>query len=273
MVVRRDTILYEEYFSKYDSASIIPSFSMAKSYTSALTGIAVHEGFLTVNDPMTKYITELKGTDFDKITVEDLLNMQSGIAYIENYYNPFGNVAVGYYGTNLLRHVKKLKIGSPPGGRTDYKSIDTQLLGLVVERATGKKLATYLEEKIWKPLGMEFDASWSLDSKKNDTEKAFCCINARVRDFAKFGRLYLNKGNWNGQQIIPEEWVNKTADANGSYAYQWWLQSGNDYAAVGHLGQFIYLHPDEDMILIRMGKNYGGVGWTGVFQKVINHLE
>lgn len=276
MVIKNDTIVYENYFAKYDTASIVPSFSMAKSFVSALMGIAVEEGHIkSVKEPITNYIPELSENDprFNNITIEHVLNMESGIEYEENYYNPFGNVAVGYYGTNLVKHVSKLKIEKEPGGGSEYKSIDTQILGLIVERATKTKLATYLEEKIWKPLGMEYDASWSIDSKRNDTEKAFCCINARAADFAKFGRLYLNRGQWNGTQIVPEKWVAKTADAPGGYAYQWWLQRNDHYAAVGHLGQYIYIAPEENVVIVRLGKQWGNVGWTNLFYKITQQLK
>jgi CubicO group peptidase (beta-lactamase class C family) len=287
MIIRNDSILYENYFNKYDTSSLVNSFSMAKSYTSALLGIAIEEGKVkSVNDPITDYLPELIDEGFKKVTIEHVLDMRAGIDYSENYYNPFGNVAVAYYGRNLWRHVKKLKIGIEPDARFDYISINTQLLGLIVERATGKKLSAYLEEKIWKPLGMEYDASWSIDSKKHATEKAFCCINARARDFAKFGRLYLNKGKWNGQQLVPKAWVDRsTMPTMGTktsyYSYQWWINASinkgelnpnSDYTAQGHLGQFIYVSPDNNTILIRLGKNNGKVRWMSLLGKIAKRV-
>ena len=197
----------KSYYRGNDETLQVPSFSMAKSFTSALMGIAVSEGYIEdVHDPVTKYLPELKDPALKDVTLEHLLNMRSGIKSREFYYSPFSDVAKYYYGRNIPKYVKKTKVEREPDERFHYNSLNTQLLGMTVKRATGKPLATYLEEKIWKPLGMEFPASWSIDSRTSATEKAFCCINARARDYAKFGRLYLNKGRWNGKQIIPM-WV------------------------------------------------------------------
>jgi len=268
LVVRNDTLIYENYWDGYDSTAIIPSFSMAKSYISALMGIAIEEGHVTsVKQPITDYLTEFKDSDFDRITIENLLNMESGIEFNESYLNPFGNVAKAYYGTNLKKHISKLTISENQGYQA-YKSIDTHILGWIIERATGKNVSTYLEEKIWLPLGMEYDASWSIDSKKNDTEKAFCCINARARDFAKFGRLYLNDGIWEGKQIVPAAWVKQCHNKRRRYAYQWWLRP-DGFSALGHLGQYIMVFPEENAVVVRMGKNYGGVNWENTARKIL----
>ena len=151
-----------------------------------------------------------------------------------------------------------------PGKKFEYRSINTQLLGLILERATHMTLSGYLEKKIWQPLGMEFDATWSIDKKKNGMEKAFCCINATARDFARFGRLYLNGGNWNGKQVVPAEWValstqpNKEPGGASFYNRQWWIASPTgDFAALGHLGQFIYVSPAKKLIIVRLGNGKG----------------
>ena len=146
---------------------------------------------------------------------------------------------------------------------------NTQLLGLILERALKNKTITqYLEEKIWIPFEMEYDASWSLDRKKNGIEKTFCCLNARARDFAKIGKLYLNNGQWNGKQIVSESWVKQSTkidQTNGSawyYQYQWWIPTYNgDFMAQGILGQFIYVHPKNNIIIVRLGKNTGNANW------------
>ena len=197
LVIQKDTILYERYFDQYSPDTQHPSFSVAKSFVSALIGIAIDEGKIqSVHDPIRNYLPELDSS-FDPVTIEHILNMQSGVKFSEGYFNPFGEVAKFYYGTALKKFVNKLKVIEQPGTSWKYISGNTQLLSLALEKATGQSLPSYLEEKIWIPLGMEYDASWSIDSKKNKTAKAFCCLNARARDFAKFGRLYLNKGNWN----------------------------------------------------------------------------
>jgi CubicO group peptidase (beta-lactamase class C family) len=279
LIIKDDSILYENYFMGRDQASYVPSFSASKSIVSALVGIAIADGSIkSVQDPITDYLPELKENDerFSKITIEHLLNMQSGILYKEKYLNPFSDVAKGYYGLNLLGQLKNLKIKKDPGIEFDYISFNSQLLAFIVERATGKKLPEYLQEKIWKPCGMEYDATWSVDSKKNKEAKAFCCLNAVARDYAKFGRLYLNGGNWNGKQIVPKDWVEKsvTYDESGKtpyYSYQWWHYYNNDFFAQGLLGQYIYVYPSKKIIIVRLGKSTD-INWPAFFSDLCESL-
>src|SRR5690606_36250449 len=194
-IIRNDTVIYDWVRPKYEQSSIVPSFSMAKSFISALIGIAIDEGKIkNTSEPITNYIAYLDKNTFGKITIQHLLDMESGIKFGESYISPFSDVAKYYYGTNLKKYLKKLKIKEEPGKTFEYMSLNTQLLALILETAVGKSPTEYLQEKIWAPLGMEYDASWSIDSKKHGTEKAFCCINATSRDFAKFGSLYLHEG-------------------------------------------------------------------------------
>lgn len=277
LIIKNDTIQYEKYWGKYDESSIVPSFSMAKSITSILIGCAIDDKLIkSVNEPITNYIPELKENDFDKVTIENLLQMTSGIKFNESYINPFGDAATFYYGTNLRKAIKKMKLEIEPGERFAYSSGSAQLLGLVLERALkNKTISSYLEEKIWQPLEMEFDASWSLDRKKNGLEKTFCCINARARDYAKIGRLYLNKGKWNDKQIVSENWVaqsTKVDTTNNSvkrYQYQWWLPSQTgDFFAQGILGQYIYVNPKKNLIIVRLGKGLGFADWKTAFEGI-----
>lgn len=273
LVIRNDSILYERYLNKYEEEDIVASFSMAKSVISILIGIAIDEGkILSVDEPVTNYIPELAANGFDKVTIKHLLQMTSGLDYNEGYFNPFGNVATFYYGTKLRKEVSKLKLKHEPGEKFEYLSGNTQILGLVLERAIkDKTISEYLEEKLWIPLEMEYDASWSIDRKKDGIEKAYCCLNARAKDFAKIGRLYLNKGNWNGKQIVSEEWVaasTKVDRSEGSvnyYQYQWWLPSENgDFMARGILGQYVYVYPDKDLVIVRLGKKEAKANWFKV---------
>jgi CubicO group peptidase (beta-lactamase class C family) len=274
LIIKNDTIQYEQYFAGYDKTSIVPSFSMAKSITSMLIGCAIDDKLIqSVQQPVTDFIPELKKNGFDKVSIENLLQMTSGLKFNEGYTNPFGAVANFYYGRNLRKALRKMKLESAPGLKFEYKSGNTELLGLVLERALKNKTITqYFQEKLWTPLGMEFDASWSLDKKKNGLEKTFCCINARARDFAKLGRLYLNKGNWNGNQIVSKSWVEqstKVDTSNGSawyYQYQWWLPSKDgDFLANGILGQYVYVNPAKHIIMVRLGKSEGKVDWPDIF--------
>lgn len=277
IIIKNDTIQYEKYFYGYDQSSIVSSFSMAKSVTSVLIGCAIDDGLIqSVDEPITNYITELKKNGFEKVQIKHLLQMTSGIKSNENYVNPFGDVADYYYGRNLRKEIRKLKTEIEPGKKFKYISINTELLGLILERALKTKTVTqYLQEKIWQPIGMEFDASWSIDRKKNGLEKTFCCLNARARDFAKIGRLYLNNGNWNGKQIVSENWVQESTHTDTSeggaryYKYQWWLPSNKgDFLAAGILGQFIYVNPEKKLIIVRLGKKDGSVDWWNIFKSL-----
>lgn len=283
LIIRNDSLLYERYFDDYTESSIVASFSVAKSYTSALVGIAIGEGKIgSEEDLVIQYLPELKGKmGWDKITIHHLLQMSSGIKFSEGYYSPFTGAATLYYGRNLRHYLSNLQVEKEPMSGFDYISVNTQLLGLIVERATGQRLTDYLNEKIWKPLHMEYDASWSIDRKRDGLEKAFCCINARARDFAKFGRLYLNGGKWNGQQIVPADWVAKSTSINtdpGSawfYNRQWWIGSKEygDYSAVGHLGQYIFVVPEKNMILVRLGKSRAKEEWIGILRQVASQVR
>ncbi|NQY29910.1 MAG: serine hydrolase [Flavobacteriaceae bacterium] len=275
LVIKNDSIEYEKYFSKYDETSIINSFSMAKSVTSILIGCAIDEGLIkSINESITNYLPELKKNGFEKVTINNLLNMTSGIYFNESYLNPFGHAASFYYGKNLRKEITKLRLKHEPGTKFTYSSGDAQLLGLVLKAALkDRSISNYLEQKIWKPLGMEFEASWSLDKRKNGIEKTFCCLNARARDFAKIGRLYLNKGLWNGKRIVSEEWVNsstKIDETNGGVSYyqnQWWIISDNGtFQAKGILGQRIYVNSKKNLVIVRLGKNDGKTAnWTYLF--------
>jgi len=271
LIIKNDTIQYEKYFNGYERKSVVASFSMAKSVTSILIGCALEDGYIkSIDEPIITYIPELKNEEVGKVTIKELLNMRSGIKFNESYVNPFGDAATFYYGTNLRKAVYRRKLNVQPGSSFSYSSGDTQILGLVLERALkGKTLTAYLEEKLWKPLGMEYDATWSLDRKKDGLEKTFCCINARARDFSKLGRLYLNKGNWNGKQIVPKEWVeaSTTPDPNNVnyYKYQWWLNSDGSYMMQGILGQYVYVNPAKDLIIVRLGEDWGKADWDTIF--------
>ena len=280
LAIRNDTTLYENYFFGYDSATIVPSFSVSKSFVSALVGIAIDEGYIySTSQSITFFLKELP-PEFDAITIEDLLNMRSGIDYDEGYTNPFADMPKFYYGTDLLSYIKKLKIKEPPDREYDYISVNTILLGLIVERATNTKLNVYLQEKIWEPLGMESDASWSVDSYEHQVFKANCCINAIARDFAKFGRLYMAHGEWNGKQVVPRKWVdrslsiiNDSRDSQGyPYTYQWRVLESGAFFAKGILGQYIIVIPDKELIFVRLGKKVGDVDWMDLCLKLSGQI-
>ena len=280
VVIKDDKILYEKYFNGYQKDSISTSFSMAKSITSGLIGLAIDEGLIaSVDDPVTKYIPELRQKDprFDNITIKNLLTMSSGLEYVEEGL-PWSDDTKTYYDTDLRSLGFSSRIEDESGKRFHYNNYNALLLGMILERTTHKHVSQYLEEKIWKPLGMDAPASWSLDSVASGFEKMESGINAKAIDFAKFGRLFLNNGNWNDKQIISEKWVKEstrpdvTTDPAPYYQYMWWVDplSGNgthyNFYAAGKHGQFIYVIPEKDMIIVRHGYESGYDSWTDLFK-------
>ncbi|WP_299884715.1 serine hydrolase [uncultured Lacinutrix sp.] len=262
LIIKNDSIISENYFEGYKRDSISNIFSVSKSVTSLLLGIAIDEGRIeNVNDPITKYIPELSEANkmFNKLTLEHLLNMRSGLKFEETYSSPFDEVSKLYYGTNQIQQIKKMKFEHNPGTVHNYQSVCTTLLGIAIERVTKKELGKYLEEKIWKPLQMENPATWSIDDETRRNTKAFCCLNTTAIDLAKIARLYLNKGKFNGKQIVSKNWVEKSVignKENDCYQYQWYSNNcSEDFYALGILGQIIFVSPKENIIIIRLGKS------------------
>ncbi|MCK4678652.1 MAG: serine hydrolase [Bacteroidales bacterium] len=284
LIIRNDTNLFEKYFEGYHKDSILPSFSVVKSVVSALTGIAINECFIeSVKQPITDFFPELANHDnrFSNITIENLLNMRSGIKYNEGYFNPFADMAKFYYGTNLKKYTLDAQISEKPGQRYDYISVNTQLLALIIEKATEMPLNVFFEDKIWKPLGMENKATWNYDSEEHHTIKAFCCLNGCARDFARFGRLYLNYGIWRGEPVVPGEWVRRSTSImndsrdsqNYPYTYNWRVLDDQEaFFAKGILGQYVYVDRKKNLIFIRFGKGYAGIDWVDFFRELSEQL-
>ncbi len=262
LIIKNDRLLLEHYYNGYDHSSICTSFSTAKSFVSAMIGIALHEKLIGgLEDPITKYLPVLKGNHWSDITIRHLVSMSSGLRYRANTFFPWSDEPRTYYSLNLRELAAQAIKEEAPGIRFHYNNYNLVLLGIILECVTGETVSRYLQEKIWRPLGMEFPASWSLDSQTNGMEKMESGLNARAIDFAKFGRLYLHQGDWNGRQVIPEHWVaeSTTPDPDAgwaNYKYLWWIpRSGQGrFMAVGNLGQFIYVAPDKDCVILRFGR-------------------
>ncbi len=234
IVIKNDTIIYEKYFNGHESSQLQTSWSVAKSFVSVLLGIAIDQGKVkSTSEPITNYIPELLKNDsrFANITIQNILDMRSGVDFREYYTNPFSKMAKLQYGNNINSLIANLKIKKDPNKNFEYTSINTQLLRIVIERSTGVKINDFMQEQLWRPLQMESNATWNIDSYKHNNIKASCCLNAIPLDFAKFGRLILNQGSWNGKQIVSKEWVVSSTSkeafykqANGfmSYHNQWW---------------------------------------------------
>jgi CubicO group peptidase (beta-lactamase class C family) len=283
IVVHDDAVVYERYFNGAARDTVVTSFSVAKSFLSALIGIAIAERRIGgVDDPITAYLPELAARDgrFARITLRHLLTMASGLRYRElRFFN--GDDAKTYYWPDLRRlALEQTRIEGPPGRRFLYDNYHPLLLGLVLERVTGMPVATYLQERLWQPIGMEYPASWSLDSEASGFEKLESGLNARAIDFAKFGRLYLRDGDWDGRRVIPADWVaastreeatvDRTRYEGGGpitpagpayYGYFWWgrrrADGGYDFSARGNHGQIIYVSPPARLIVVRNGERYG----------------
>lgn len=295
--IRKDTVLYEKYFNGFGRNSYFHSQSMAKSFISFLIGAALDDGFIhSVDDPMTKYIPELLDRDerFRKITLKNLLEMRSGLAYNTSYlpgtyiHAPWHDEAVGYYHPNVRKLLlEKVQIAGEPGENFQYCNYNTSYLGLIIERATNRTVSEYLEEKLWSEI-MEYDALFSIDSKKSGFEYMPSRLIARAIDYARFGRLFLKEGNWNGKQIVSRDWVlestreNKNIPRNSYpgwfgngckrvyYNYQWWGHTNCDstfqFAASGNLGQNIYVIPRNEIIIVHCGNSLEHYGDFDLWQ-------
>jgi CubicO group peptidase (beta-lactamase class C family) len=265
-VIRNDSILYEFYNTNIQDSSLLPSFSVAKSFISTLLGIALEEGKIkSLNEPITNYLPELAQRDlrFSKITIQHVLDMRSGIKSSENYYNPMSDVLKLGFGKNIWKKGLKLDIESESGLKFEYKSVNTQLLGFVIERATGQKLQTYFDTKIYQPLQMSHRGSWIVDDHKHRTIRAFCCMNFALLDYAKFGKLILDKGQFNGKRVISEKWIENSTNADtlskyDGYKNQWWQwnsKSDPSFYARGLLNQYIHITPSKNMIIVHFGNS------------------
>lgn len=287
IVIQNEQLVYEQYFNGHDRNSSQTSFSVAKSFVSALVGIAIAEGHISsVDDPVTAYLPELLERDprFEGITIRHLLTMASGLRYHEGGLPWSADDTKTYYATDL-RHLalEDSSIEGNPGQHFEYNNYHPLLLGLVLERTTGTSVAQYLEEKLWRPLGMEADGSWSLDSEASGFEKMESGINGRAIDFAKFGSLYLSGGTWRSQQVVPPAWVEESTQAQVAtpaglgYGYFWWVGKDGHYAARGNHGQFIFVAPDRGLVIVRFGIQFGlageGGAWMGMFEELASRFD
>ncbi|MCD0451708.1 beta-lactamase family protein [Actinocorallia sp. API 0066] len=264
VILRDGAVTHEWYRDGVTDTTRLSSWSMAKSIISLLVGQAIARGELTEAARLTDLLPELRtGDAYDTVTVRDLLDMASGINVSENYkeYWPFTGTARMYLTHDLPAFVKDHRdLAFTPGSRADYRSVDTQILGLILTRVTGIPLADLLTERLWKPVGAEHTATWNLD-RPGGTEKAYCCVNATARDYARIGQLVLDDGRAAGQQIVPTSWITRIATpsphALGPWGYsaQWWHHSPTDptdYSAIGIHGQYTYVNPATRTVIVKL---------------------
>ena len=302
IILHDNKMLFEEYWNGNDKYSKHISWSVAKSFLSALMGIALDEGLIdSIDDPVTKYLPEFKGTGYDGVKIKNILQMSSGVEFNEDYADP--NSDINKFGRSISRgkpmkdFAKTLKNGREQGTYNHYVSIDTQVLGFLLESVTDMPLREYLYKKIWSKIGMENDAYYITD--KAGVDLALGGLNATLRDYAKFGYLYLNNGNWFGEQIVPEQWVidSHTPDAphlmpnagddltssEWGYGYQWWIPGNpmTDFTAHGVYNQFIYVDPASGVVIaktssnhrFRSEKDYSKAVHIAMFRAIAKHIS
>ncbi|SEW29966.1 serine hydrolase domain-containing protein [Chitinophaga arvensicola] len=303
IVMQRDRILLESYFNGYTADAINTSFSVAKSMTSVLMGVALEEGAVgSIQDTVASYIPFFDSAGFRDITIAQLLQMCSGLEYREGI-TPWSDDARIYYGTALRQQALKAKLIETPGSTYHYNNYNLLLLGMILEKATGQPVPDYFREKLWQYTGAAANASWSMDSRDAGFAKMESGFNATAMDFLRFGALCLDNGRVNGRQVVPAAWIQESVSppeqpadtekyksrlspplcrwagsAAGYYKYLWWgyrIDPHNfDYFALGAKGQFIYICPRKQAVIVRFGKHWGKIDWwPGVLKQIADSLD
>jgi CubicO group peptidase (beta-lactamase class C family) len=261
VIIQDGKIRMERYGLGFDALGRWTSFSVAKSFTSTLVGAAIKDGYIkSLDDKVTQYIPDLRGSPYDDVSIRQLLTMTSGVKWNEDYQDPNSDVArfnehKAEAGIDVtVSYMRKLVREAPAGSKWVYKTGETNLIGVLVSAATKKKLAEYLSEKVWTPFGMEQDASWLLGSTGH--EISGCCIQASTRDYGRFGVFILGGAQINGKSILPEGWIQQatnkqaeTGEADGGYGFQWWTNNDGSYAAQGIFGQGIFIDPKRKLVI------------------------
>jgi len=276
MIIHKDTIILENYTRGLTPETTHISWSMAKSFISGMIGIAIEEGKIkSIQDQITDYLPQFKGTGYEGVTIKNALEMSSGVGFNEDYsdFNSDINRFGRYFalGQSFEKFALSLKNTRKPGTFNHYVSIDTQVLGMVLKKATGKSITQFMQNKIWNPIGMEDDAQWIID--EDGMELALGGLNATLRDYGKYGLLYLREGNWFGNQIISQNWVKQSITMDGphlqpginqfssndlGYGLQWWIPQEADgaFLASGIYNQHIYIQPNRDLVIVKLSGNY-----------------
>ena len=291
LIIQNDSIVYEKYWGDISSDRLATVFSVSKSITSLMCGIAVDDGYIhSIDDAVTDYLPELKKKDpmWQRLTVRHLLDMQSGLDFDDTYYLNLKYlkrlIAITRlnYGHHVMRQIRGLKFRCEPGTQYRYESMTSQILGVVIERASKKRFVDYLSEKVWKPLQMEAPALINIDSRRHRVPHTFGGITLTMKDLAKIGRLYLNRGVWNGQRIVSEEWIRLSTEydtSNKGYHFNWYNSSNYGakkpqspgYYALGICAQVLYVNPFKNLIMVRVGEdNINPVFVPELFEQLSN---
>ncbi len=259
IIIRDNKLIHEQYWKNHREYSLTNSFSIAKGIISILVGCAIDDGYLQSEDQLlSSVLPDYKNSEFGRhLTFKHLMTMQAGLDWEEEYHHPFAPNSKQYFVDDLKKQALEVEVKEMPGEKYEYQSVAAQVLGIALTEATGMKLADYLSKKIWIPLGMELPAKWSIDEK--GMEKAFCCIHATARDFAKIGQFILQNGNWNGQQILSEQFCKNLilpTKANDAFCYTVWANDDSNIKYrffYGFLGQFIIMIPDKNIVIVKTG--------------------
>ena len=301
IILHDGKMLFEKYWNGNTKDSKHIAFSVSKSYLSALFGIAIEEGLIkSIDDNVSIYLDDFEGTGYEDVKIKNLLQMSSGIEFNEDYADPNSDInrfaRATAKGSSFRDFAKTLKNGKKQGTYNHYVSLDTQVLGMILESVTDMPLREYLYKRIWSKIGTESDAYYIAD--KTGTDMALGGLNATLRDFSKFGQLYLNEGSWDGEQIVPKSWVVKshTPDAphlmpnagdlsssEWGYGYQWWIPGDplTDFTAHGIFNQFIYVDPVSNVVIaktssnhrFRSEKEYSKAAHIAMFRSITKHIQ
>lgn len=288
LVIKDDSIIYEHYSDEWNDTLTSNIYSATKSIVGLLAGIALDEGKIkSVDDHVSAYLPEyVKGRQRD-VTIRNLLTMSGGMDWDESYASLFSPTTHAYYGNDLRELVTELDVVDEPGVQYSYRSGETQLLAFVIEAATGETLSRYAERKLWKPMMAERDAYWLLDKEGGD-EKAFCCFHTTARDLARFGRLMLRHGDWNGTQLVSRAYIYEAMtpayylkdqwgkDSLNYYGFQTWIMhydgQVNPYFR-GMLGQYVIAIPSRNAIVVRLGHKRSDVYERELTTDIIRYME
>lgn len=281
LVLYHDSLVFEWYAEGFDSTSIMPSFSVSKAVISTLVGIALDRGDIpSLDSPVTLFLDSTYHPSLQNVSFRNLLNMRADLNFKERYSSPFSPMAKYYYGKHLERYTRKLKAGDRAGKEYEYQSAATQLVGMALDNATEGNFNDYFSKAIWIPAGIGNSTSWNLD-REQGSFKYFCCLNATARDFARFGLLFANEGRYGRRQVVPASWVenvyngrNDSRDSKDYPYYLGWRQTpeGGIFAK-GILGQYIYINPGTDMVVVRTGRSSKGLDWGELFSRINKTLR
>lgn len=260
LVARDGRLLHEQYWNGYTATSQTNSFSMAKGVTALLLGAAIMDGKISSENALySEFYENYRNVPYgDKLSLKHLVTMEAGLDWDEDYKNPFKPNAKAYYGNSLAKAVLLRGFKTTPGTEFEYQSGSTQLLGFALRKVTNIPLADFASARLWKPLGMEQHALWTVDD--NEMEKTFCCIHSNARDFAKLGQLMLEDGKVDSLQVIPFDYIEKmrtpTAHSKGAYGYGLWINNevkNKHYYFLGLYGQYIIVVPEKKLVIVRTG--------------------